>query len=268
IDSSDINTLVTQIENLFISNSKKTFGVKKKPHTNNRTSANKVKKKSWFNSECHRARNEYHKIRKIYNKCKTNRNKNSLKQISKDYKSKMAKNYRKHKNEKNSKLRKLRNARPKEFWKIINSIDKSKNDTAPLNDLYEFFKNLNSVEPNENSVEFQDNETFIGFGDSINDAINQAFTENEILSAVKSLRNNKSHGIDNILNEYIKSTIQIMCPIYTKLFNIILDTGIVPDSWSVETYYQFTKTKGVSTLLNITGRLPYSVVSAKCLQQF
>jgi hypothetical protein len=35
------------------------------------------------------------------------------------------------------------------------------------------------------------------------------------------------------LNEYIKNTIDDLMPIYVKLFNIILDTGIVPDTWSL-----------------------------------
>ncbi len=29
-----------------------------------------------------------------------------------------------------------------------------------------------------------------------------------------------------ILNEYIKSTKHLLCPLYVKMFNIILDTGI------------------------------------------
>ena len=33
--------------------------------------------------------------------------------------------------------------------------------------------------------------------------------------------------------EYIKNTIDDLMPIYVKLFNIILDTGIVPDTWSL-----------------------------------
>ena len=65
---------------------------------------------------------------------------------------------------------------------------------------------------------------------NINIDINKPITEKEILTAVKKLKNNKSPGVDNILNEHIKSTIQIMLPIYTKLFNIIFDTGIVPDT--------------------------------------
>ena len=49
----------------------------------------------------------------------------------------------------------------------------------------------------------------------------------EIEENVKKLKSNKSCGIDSILNEHIKSTIRIMGPLYEKLFNLILNTGIV-----------------------------------------
>ena len=60
INLDDINAIVNHIENLFTSNSKATFGVKKQ----RKTKTNKTNNKPWFNFECHRARNEYHKIRK------------------------------------------------------------------------------------------------------------------------------------------------------------------------------------------------------------
>ena len=47
------------------------------------------------------------------------------------------------------------------------------------------------------------------------------------------LKNGKAFGNDGILNEYIKNTIDDLMPIYVKLFNIILDTGIVPYTWSL-----------------------------------
>ena len=63
--------------------------------------------------------------------------------------------------------------------------------------------------------------------------VNQPFTDNEIIKAVKNLKNNKSSGSDSILNEHIKATINIMASVYTKLFNIIFDSGLVPESWTL-----------------------------------
>jgi hypothetical protein len=48
------------------------------------------------------------------------------------------------------------------------------------------------------------------------------------------------------MNEYIKSTCDIFMPVYVKLFNIIFDSGNVPESWLVGTwkYYSVLQEQG------------------------
>ena len=101
------------------------------------------KEKKWFNAECRAARSTYHKTRKLYNKYKTTHYKLLLKTVSKEYKNKMSQNIRRYKNNRIEKLKNLKYAKPREFWKIINSIDEKNNKTAPLQDLYNYFKNIN-----------------------------------------------------------------------------------------------------------------------------
>jgi hypothetical protein len=52
-----------------------------------------------------------------------------------------------------------------------------------------------------------------------------------ILSCIKKLKNNKASGEDHIINEYIKSTSGLFLPIYEKIFNLIFETGFLPDIW-------------------------------------
>ena len=75
--------------------------------------------------------------------------------------------------------------------------------------------------------------------ETINDntTLDAPITEVEIKTCVNRLRNNKAAGIDCIVNEYIKNTIDLLCPLYVILFNKILDTGILPDEWLVGIYY-------------------------------
>ena len=70
INTDEVNTIVGLIKNLFISNAETTFGLRHKASVIDK-SQNEVKK-PWFNSECYRARNLYHKIRKLFNKYKSN----------------------------------------------------------------------------------------------------------------------------------------------------------------------------------------------------
>ena len=81
INCEDINYVVTQIENLFVSNAEKSFGFQKQF-----TAKNTHQNKPWFDSDCRKARNIYHNARKLYNKHKTLYYKNMLKTVSTAYK--------------------------------------------------------------------------------------------------------------------------------------------------------------------------------------
>ena len=58
------------------------------------------------------------------------------------------------------------------------------------------------------------------------------------------VKNGKSCGDDLIMNEYIKSTCEIFMPVYVKLFNIIFDSGNVPESWLVGNILPLYKNNG------------------------
>ena len=204
IQIQDINTVISLIENLFLTASKETFGFKRRVGVKNTLCNGRNNK--WFNRECKTARNTYHTTRKQYNKYKTLHLKKRLKAVSKQYKNTIAKNVAKYKNDKINKLRNLKQKqkKPKDFWKVINSINKKEDTTAPLHDLYEYFKTLNADSEGENTDNDSGN---LKFPDKISDSnidINLPFTENEIIKAIKKLKNNKSHGIDGILNEHLK----------------------------------------------------------------
>ena len=241
----DIDGIVLQIGSLFSTTSKTTFGTK--TFRTDQKSKSKSKKnnfKPWFNGQCFQARNLYHKSRKMYNKYKTKYYRTILKTVSKNYKRTLTINNKRYTNDKIDKLRSLKTNNPREYWKIINSHKKSTEAQAPLSDFYEFFKAMN--ESNENATEDMNSsdETDENINDDIDNEINQPITESEILKNVKLLKNHKSPGFDNIVNEHIKSTIHMLMPIYTKLFNLILDTGIIPESWTIGVIKPIYKNKG------------------------
>ena len=102
---------------------------------------------------------------------------------------------------------------------------------------------------NENdSVENDDDQNFNLNSDEIFEDVdlylNCPITETEIKNVVSKLKNGKAFGTDEILNEYIKNTIDDLMPIYIKLFNLILDSGIIPESWSTGIMVTIYKNKG------------------------
>ena len=138
----------------------------------------------------------------------------------------MNKHIRKHKFQTKQKLRKLNKHKPKEYWKIINNLEKKTEDASlPINQFYQYFKELNALPDTHENIEPNIN---IHDNDAI---INSPITREEITKCAKQLKNNKAFGNDNILNEHIKTTLPLMLPIYEKLFNLVFDSGAIPCSW-------------------------------------
>lgn len=75
--------------------------------------------------------------------------------------------------------------------------------------------------------------------DSTNDSINyeinresntpllsNPITIHEAKTCITKQKSTKSPGSDNIINEYIKCTQDLQCPLYGKLFNSTVDGGV------------------------------------------
>jgi hypothetical protein len=68
--------------------------------------------------------------------------------------------------------------------------------------------------------------------------------KDEIFKCVRKLKNEKASGEDEIINEYIKSTVNQFINVYEKLFNVIFDNGIMPSSWLIGMIKPIYKNKG------------------------
>ena len=104
------------------------------------------------------------------------------------------------------------------------------------------------------------------------DALNDPISNKEINTAIKLLKLNKSSGIDDVLNEHIISTKHIFVSIYRKLFNLILENGIVPRDWVKGNIIPIYKNKGNKnlpnnyrpvTLLSCIGKLFTSIINSR-----
>jgi hypothetical protein len=100
-----------------------------------------------------------------------------------------------------------------------------------MEDLYDFFKATNSFEEIDERGE-NENVIFC-INDGISTKLNESITEDEIRNIVNNLSNNKAGGYDRILNEHIKSTIDQCIHIDVKVFNLVFDSGCLPECWTV-----------------------------------
>ena len=275
IRKTDVDDIITCIGTLFETCSKETFGYTETRERNDKY----IKFKPWFNRACISARNLYHKTRRTYNKYKNEFYKNMLRIVSKKYKNTLKFHCNRFKNDRIQKLRNLKNKNPREYWRLINSDRKQNDNFASLNDFYEFYSAIGNNHNTENDdvndtdlPDLSDVHVNNDFQTLIDSEINQCITADEIMAAAKSLHNNKSPGLDSIVNEHIKSTINIMTPIYVKLFNLIFDTGIVPESWTIGNIKPIFKNKGSPrepsnyrpiTLLSCFGKLFTAIINKR-----
>ena len=153
--------------------------------------------KQWFGAECRAARKKYHLAKKIHKINLSTTNKiNSIK-ASIEYKKKMNFYINKCIKKSQNKLRNMHNKDPKEYWKTLNSVDNKKQDPdIVLEDLYNFFKNLNGPSDND-APDIDTLPIHIDKGDEI---LNSFKTEIEVRKCIKLLKNNKTCSNDNIIN--------------------------------------------------------------------
>lgn len=200
--------------------------------------------KPWFGPACKIARKKYHRALNAYNRTKSIQAKHILQTESKAYKQTMNKYIRKHKLDKADKLRNLQATNPKEYWKYIKSLQNKTSKSQPsLEDFYEYFKSIN-----QNDDTQDDSPVYNLLDDS--ETLNSKITLAEISKCIKKLKNGKAPAEDKILNEYIKTTKDLFLPIYEKLFNIVLDSGIMPDAWLEGTIRPIYKNKGNPKVVN------------------
>ena len=106
----------------------------------------------------------------------------------------------------------------------------------------------------------------------IDDQLNCRITCEEILQGIRNLKKNKTCGEDRVINEYIKSTSNLFVHIYEELFNLIFDTGILPDVWLLGNIKPIYKNKGNPldpknfrpiTILSCLGKLFTSILNER-----
>lgn len=191
---------------------------------------------------------------------------------SKAYKTVMGKAFSDYQFRVENDLRNTADSEPRELWRILNNLSRSKQKDCviSINDLYEYFRDLNidNDKSEDDNFELPDCNN-----DVVNDILNCEISEDEqLIIAVKNLKNNKAPGFDHIVNEYIKSTSTLLLPLYKKLFNMILDSIIIPQIWTVGIIMPIYKNKGDPmnpdsyrgiTLVSSLGKLFTSILNSR-----
>ena len=126
-----------------------------------------------------------------------------------------------------TKLRKMQKSQPKVYWKYLNSLKtKRKTEMPSLTQFHDFFSEIYSNE----EVGIDDTATHEST-DNYNEFLNQPFSPSEIKKCIRKLKNSKSPGKDQILNEYLKLTkdkmlhVQCICQFFQPNLRYRSHTG-------------------------------------------
>ena len=105
----------------------------------------------------------------------------------------------------------------------------------------------------------------------IDDFLDAPFTIDELNFAIKKLKNNKSPGFDNVINEFLKINYPLFKNALLSVFNIIFSNGYFPDAWSIGLIIPIHKKgnpdvaehyRGI-TLLSCVGKLFTSMLNIR-----
>ena len=136
------------------------------------------------------------------------------------------------------------------------------------------FKKINSN--SESSEDKDDYDDIINIDIEDDSDLNRPFSNDEILKAIQSLKNGKACGDDRVINEFIKCTASDMSEVYVRLFNLLLESGLVPEAWTTGTIKTLYKGKGERhnldnyrgiTILSCLGKL-YTLVLSNRIGNF
>ena len=197
-----------------------------------------------------------------------------MNKAAKEFRKTLHTNYKKHQEKCANELRSLSKNNTKGFWNTLHKFSnrKKENPSVDIDTFYEYFKNLNEGDEN---MECNDDDIDINVvcnNPLYDEILNGEITELEIVEAIKGLKNNKAPGSNRILNEYLKNSPPILVSIYCKLFNLVFDSGIIPESWTSGIIKPVFKNKGnptdpdnfrAITLISCLGKLFTSIINSR-----
>jgi hypothetical protein len=170
-------------------------------------------------------------------------------------------------------LRSLSKTNTKAFWKTVHKFSNRKKEdlSVEIETFYDYFKKLKAGDEDVNDHD-EININEICDNPVYDEILNGKITELEITEAIRELKNNKAPGTDNILNEYLKYSSPLLISLYCEVFNLELDSGIIPESWSSGTIKPVYKNKGnpsdtdnflAITLISCVGKLFTSILNSR-----
>ncbi len=217
---------------------------------------------NWFDSECESLKKDRCKSLNIFRK---NKDRKSLDEYHKTRNKYSATCKQKRKDYFESKQKRLEDSinDSKQFWLELKSFNPKKTENCiHIEEWYKYFENL-FASPDKDP----DSHYYHGAPESksnmpfVNQILDAPITRDEILESIQHLKCNKSPGIDDTISEFFKNSADILLPYLELIFNVILETSIFPESWSVGVIVPIHKQGDKNSTNNYRGITLLSIFS-------
>ena len=115
----------------------------------------------------------------------------------------------------------------KDFWETVHKISfrrKSVCNNISVNSWFQHFRALleKAIDFDFDDEVFEDSESFL----------NRPISKEEVLLALRKLKNKKAAGPDGIIGEMLKNTGSYVLDFFVKLFNALFEKGVFPERWT------------------------------------
>ena len=265
-----IDTLCSELNKTML-NAANVAGISKKV----KNTMNKAEEKSaslpWFNKDCIQARQNYLKVK---NRLKRKGNKSMANKETKKF---IKSQERLYYVELNKKIRYLRSNNAKEYWKLINKSTEGKQEYSniALQTFLDHFEKLSQNPDHDvpsNCTVVDSHRLKSVAMEQEDNCLNELFCEGEINDNINKLKNNKAGGLDEIRNEFLKHAPPSLVTFICDFFNLILESGVIPDIWCKGLIMPLYKKKGDRidpnnckgiTLLSCLGKLFTSCLNSR-----
>ena len=236
-EEADINSATNKMKKIFM----KALGTKSSAH---KPKHPRIKIKKWYDKSCQELSKNLKLISYLVSKNpKEPFLRGKLIKTRKEYKKLLKHKRAEYHTELIRKLEAAEENNPKEYWKLIKMLreNRKENKICNTNDFVNFFEKLFSA-PNEKD---ENDMNMMEFVNNIlkNAKAKEDFTIEELLKALKILKNNKAAGPDRIPAEALKACPIKFLKVILKLMNKIKNNMQFPDLWA----------EGITSLLHKDG---------------
>ncbi len=216
--------------------------------------------KDWFDDECRTLRAAFKQAEAIFRSSGDDCDRINMVDCRSAYR-RCCRNKAKFNNKSYAKkLSVLSKTNVKQFWKEIGKRNKRSHGVGNCN-FEEYFKKLSNPDVIPEVDESVLGETELDNVQRWVEELDVDITQSEVITAVKSLKMEKSAGFDGVLNEFLVHGSFIQIPVLTRLFNAIIRTGYFPSEWTKGVIVPVHKKGSKSIPDNYRGVTLHSCVS-------